>query len=244
MEKNQKHEQEMLEQMLKYASAQSLEALYDEYADETADDSQPSEQLDNAVMQMLADAREKEQQEERARNKAVRYRHMLRRLAAAVALVVAIGAVGGMLVMNVEAWRVPFLNFVFEITGEGTEVRLNGEDELAKQTVSFSVPVPEYLPENFELTNSMDDTVKSYLTYQDDAGNEIIYIFTSSDETMWTKYADQEKENVSINGMNGYLIGGSGQEGITLIWGSEDEVFTLWGEISADELIKIAESIK
>ena len=243
MEQNQKHEQEMLEQILKYASAQSLEALYDEYADKTTDDSQPSEQLDNAVMKMLADAREKEQQEERARNQAVRYRHMLRRLAAAVALVVAIGAVGGMLVMNVEAWRVPFLNFVMEITGEGTEVRLSENDSERNQKVSDTMSRPTYVPEGFAIMNIGKDDSKNFIVYQNDEDKMFIITYSETDQTAWIKYADQDKEKVQINGMEGFIITGTETEGTTIIWGIDEEVYTLWGDIDGDELMKIAQSM-
>lgn len=242
MAQNQKHEQEMLEQMLKYASAQSLEALYDEYADETTDDSQPSEQLDNAVMQMLADAREKEQQEERARNKAARYRRMLRRLAAAVALVVAIGAVGGMLVMNVEAWRVPFLNFLFDRKENETFVQIAGEESILN--IPPDMLIPTYLPEGFSVAETGFDDTKNYIIYRNEENSRIIFTFLESDGTTWKKYADQEKKEISINGMAGYLVAGDENIEDTLIWGMEESVYVLVGDVTSEELIKIAESVR
>lgn len=243
MEQNKKHEQDMLEQMLKYAGAQSLEALYDEYADETADDSQPSEQLDNAVMQMLADAREKEQAAQRAEKKAVGRKRVVRRLAATVALVVAIGAVGSMLVMNVEAWRVPFLNFVLEITGEGTEVRLSENDSENNQKVSDTMSRPTYVPEGFTIMNIGKDDSKNYIVYQNAEDEMFIITYSETDQTAWTKYADQDKEKVQINGMDGFVITGTEAEGTTIIWGIDEEVYTLWGDIDGDELMKIAQSM-
>lgn len=241
MEQDRKHEQEMLEQMLKYASAQSLEALYDQYADGTADDSQPSEQLDNAIMQMLADAREKEQQAERAQNKAVRYRRVLRRLAAAVALVIAVGAIGGMLVMNVEAWRVPFLNFVLEMTGEETTVTFGEEEGNAGITIPDGMKRPKYIPDGFEMVTAYMDSTKGYIVYQDQQEKQIIYSVTYTDEVEIVKYADQEIQEISVNGLQGYIIPGEATN--TIIWGIDEDVYKISGDVEIEELIKMAEKV-
>lgn len=238
MEQNKKHEQEMLEQMLKYASVQSLEALYDEYADDTTDDSQPSEQLQNAVAQMLAEARTKEQAAERAQKKAVRRKHMLRRIAAALALVAAIGAVGGVLVMNVEAWRVPFLNFVFEITGEGTKVSFEDDTPQQEATLSADVPIPQYIPEGYVLMESDNSSVKTYMIYENLQGQRLIFSMFDVNSTQFTKFSDGTQKYVDINGVSGYFI--QNDDTITLIWGNDAEIYSVSGELEEKEIIKIA----
>lgn len=244
MEQNKKHEQEMLEQMLKYASVQSLEALYDEYADDTTDDSQPSEQLQNAVAQMLAEARAKEQAAERAQKKAVRRKHMLRRIAAALALVAAIGAVGGVLVMNVEAWRVPFLNFVLEITGEETSVSVgNSEQKNEKIQVSSNMELPAYIPDGYEIERTGSSVKKEYIIYKNALGNVILFSSFNSDEVELSKYASEAKEEIDINGVRGFIVEGENQAKNSLIWGIEENVYTICGDIAIEEIIRMAESI-
>lgn len=207
MEQNKKHEQEMLEQMLKYASVQSLEALYDEYADDTLDDSQPSEQLNNAVEQMLSEARAKEQAAERAQKKAARRKHMLRRIAAALVLVAAIGAVGGMLVMNVEAWRVPFLNFVMEITGEEISFYIENPNIASEEVrIPEDMKLPVYIPDGFKVSEGGADESQKYVIYRNETDGRIVLVCYVMEEIKWEKHADNALENIKINGMDAYAI--------------------------------------
>lgn len=236
------HKAEMLRQMLKYSAEEMLEEQGDLLSDED-DDSELPPALQDSIRKMIAEKRAKEQEQQKQLAHRELRRKVVKKLVASVSLVVAIGLIGGSLIMSVDAWRIPFLNFVFNLnTDNNTKLTFNNPDEDNPAFIQSELSHPKYVPEGFSVITSTKGTAKDTIIYENSTGGKIYFIRHHSDETLLTLYSNGENTPISINGYDGYLIPYS--DGSAVIWGVEDCIFHIYGNVSQGEIQKIAESVE
>ena len=236
-----KHEEEMLEQMIKFSGKKMLEEQGDLLDEEDGELELPQE-LQDSILKMIEDKRAEEQKQTKQLACRTLRRKIGRKLAASIALVATIGLVGGSVIMSVDAWRIPFLNFVFDIGDKGTDLQFknkNNDDTIGIPTDQIR---PTYLPDGFSVEDSDWGETRSTIVYSNQAGKTIIFSVNQSDETIWTLYSDEERIPVQVNGYDGYTI--QYVDGVSIIWGIEDQVFEIYGDITLSEAMKIAKSVE
>ena len=167
---------------------------------------------------------------------------MSRTMQRAAAWILAIGLAGGALVMAVPEVRAGFRNLVatsFEkyITFESATTSATHSDK--KREYCF-----EYMPENYEETEYSNKLGVKYKfeSIIDDTYFKISYYPCNSISFRY----DNEHSTVTeyeINGNNAYLIYFELDEDYTLTWNDGVNIFRIDGNISADEILKIARNI-
>lgn len=236
-----KHEEEMLEQMIKFSGQKMLEEQGDLLDEEDGELELPQE-LQDSILKMIEDKRAEEQKQTKQLARRTLRRKIGRKLAASIVLVATIGLVGGSVIMSVDAWRIPFLNFVFNIVDEGTDIKFDNPGNDDPVRISPDSIAPTYIPDGFYVVSSSTDAVKDSIVYENSSGEHIVFVRHRSDEAILTLYTNEDKNPININGIEGYLI--EYQEGSSVIWGVEDDVFEVYGNVPPDEVKKIAESVE
>lgn len=238
------HEIEMLEQMIKFSGQKMLEEQGDRL-DAEDDALELPQELQDSILKMIETKRAEEQKQKKRLARQELRRRVARKMAASIALVAAIGLVGGSLIMHVDAWKIPFLNFLFSTGGEGTEIQfddIDGGDNYEPVRVPNGLTRPRYLPNGFFAISSSEGETKHTITYENDDGEVIVFSMYYSDKTVWTVYTDEVREPVQINGYDGYII--RYEDGVTVVWGIENSIYMVYGDISENEILKIAESVE
>lgn len=172
-----------------------------------------------------------------------RGRHALARSAAAAALAAAVTA-GTVLAVSPEA-RAWARNLIVEILEEYTTVRF--VDDTGTQTGAPGAWAPAWLPEGYELVEVVDLGQQGYLKYENSSSAYILLEFSKGNTVYHIDNEHHTAKEVLINGNPGYLLlANSSGEASTLTWADEGSgtSFSLLAELSENELIKIAESVK
>lgn len=235
------HEIEMLEQMIKFSGQKMLEEQGDRL-DAEDDALELPQELQDSILKMIETKRAEEQKQKKRLARQELRRRVARKMAASIALVAAIGLVGGSLIMHVDAWKIPFLNFVFDIGDTGTDVEFRNSDSTDPVGIASDLAYPAYIPEGFSVETSSEGETRNTIVYSNQDGKTIIFSVNQSDKTIWTLYTNEERTPVRVNGYDGYSI--QYTDGISLIWGMEDMIFMLYGEVPDNEIKKIAESVE
>lgn len=243
MKQSDRHEDEieMLEQMIKFSGQKMLEEQGDRL-DAEDDALELPQELQDSIMKMIEAKRAEEQKQKKRLARQELRRRVARKMAASIALVAAIGLVGGSLIMHVDAWKIPFLNFVFDIGDTGTDVEFRNSDSTDPVGIASDLAYPAYIPEGFSVETSSEGETRNTIVYSNQDGKTIIFSVNQSDKTIWTLYTNEERTPVRVNGYDGYSI--QYTDGISLIWGMEDMIFMLYGEVPDNEIKKIAESVE
>ena len=156
---------------------------------------------------------------------------------AKVAVILLIIVVGGVCtVINVEAVRRPFLNWLIDVQETHTSI------QFIPNTSTLSPLDFGYLPEGFQVS-SVDETPAS-ITYhlESSTGEEIIVMESDlgAGISLDTEDADVKKFQLEDK----YPAMSIEKDGLsTIIWPTDLASFLIYGEINCAELIKIAESI-
>ena len=172
-----------------------------------------------------------------------RGRHALARSAAAAALAAAVTA-GTVLAVSPEA-RAWARSLIVEILEEYTTVRF--VDDTGTQTGAPGAWAPAWLPEGYELVEVVDLGQQGYLKYENSSSAYILLEFSKGNTVYHIDNEHHTAKEVLINGNPGYLLlANSSGEASTLTWADEGSgtSFSLLAELSENELIKIAESVK
>ncbi len=122
--------------------------------------------------------------------------------------------------------------------------------EEAQKTASFDIKVPEYLPEGYELarvytfTDGKGNYSGDYMTLVYKNGEKDIHVFERiiNDETAFSAGTDGTLEEIELNGVTAVIM-----DGTSIDWETKDSVsvgISSKGNITKDELIKMAESTK
>ena len=160
----------------------------------------------------------------------------MQRVAAGLLVVI---LVSGVAVMSVSAWRVKFLNFIFDTKQTNTEITTNEDTNQATyNTDLFSL---HYIPEGFSLEKQMIAEDLTYLKFSDSVNDFIISITPLEGKvSLDTENAYCEKININDNEA---LYSETDTENILVIENRE-EIISIKSSLKRDEIIKIAQNLK
>ena len=167
-----------------------------------------------------------------------------RAAAAMLALVVMFSA----MMLTVRAFRIQVLNFLISIEPEFTSFQLkdNSDNQNNGQLIVnwTNAYVPTYIPKGYEVSSiSYSDSAKKIIFTKQEDDSSIVY---TEYDTKNSIAVDTENaslvETVKINGQEGTL---SVKDSITsVVWIKDNHLFTIQGQVSTDEAIKMAEGVR
>ncbi len=169
------------------------------------------------------------------------YFYMINTVAKRVALIVlAIIITLTTTAFSVKAIREAIIEFFVETFTTHSEVSVEGE-EIPIYT-EFERVEPQYLPDGFILSRDLSEKYTCYIVYIDSEANTICYSQNINDGTPFAvDTEDVDFETIYINGLEGIIYENKDINRIT--FGDEKYFYDIYGQISMDELQKIAESI-
>lgn len=158
------------------------------------------------------------------------------RRAACVILVIA--AVMSLAVFSVEAWRVKFMNFVFDSDAPNTKIKFSEE----KQSQEYGDLVEiGYMPIGFALQESEISRRHTYLSFEYE-DKYIQFRLNQIDMYSALDTEDSAVENLKINGCEGIYI--TKPDVNILIWHDDVYAYRITANIGKKDVIKIAENVK
>lgn len=156
----------------------------------------------------------------------------------AACILLAVVVTSGVTVFSVRGLRVRFLNFILETGAPNTDYSFGDDGD---QSYSDDEIALEYIPEGFrlELNKSIRDSVYLHFT-----NNEEYFTFsiTGIDGRASLDTEDRIAENLEVNGKEAVYT--SNKNINSLIWHNDEQVYKIAGNISKDEIIKIAKNVK
>lgn len=158
---------------------------------------------------------------------------------ACIAIIVLVGLTATTL--SVEAIREPFINFVIETYEKFTSIIF--QKDLPPEKLFFTEAIPKYIPDGFVLETQEDDEFGLMMVYKNAENEYIIYSIETADAM--TIQLDTENTNcnkIEINNSDGIIYENKGE--VTVVFADEQNVFTVSGDISRSDAMKIAKSIK
>lgn len=177
-------------------------------------------------------------QADKAENKPKRLRRY-RQMAAGFALILCISAYSA---TQVEAFRIPIMRFFTEVKEKSTLFGTNKDEDTAL-TEHFAEFEPQYVPDGFEVQHIEEDKGGFVINYVN-AEKKLSYRFYFY-EYIGSSDVDTEDgitKGVEINGNQAHIV----QEGekIRVIMNKDFHRFSLIGDLSYENAVRIMESIK
>lgn len=135
----------------------------------------------------------------------------------------------------------PVRRFIQEKFEEYTRVFFSTSSEAPKNHYIADTFMVGALPDGFQLVDQVDMGVFTLYQFEDDTHYFRLQQYSVADyqSSLDTEYQDMER--IEIGGHEGKLIQIDNET--ILIWTLEDSVFTLVGDLSRDDMIRIAGSI-
>lgn len=126
------------------------------------------------------------------------------------------------------------------ITESNTELRYKENDTESSSYSADDVNL-EYVPNGFKLSESRNSGGKIYLRFENKNLTFSLYI-RQLDSTLNVDTENADAKVIKLNGKDAFIT----EKGdiISIIWNSETKSFALSGNLSEEEIIKIAENIK
>lgn len=139
-------------------------------------------------------------------------------------------------VITVEAIRTPFINWLISLQKDSSTIHFKEESDMTDITFG-------YLPEGYEASLVSADSKTTYYSIENDVGNVIFLMINSLDSDSGLN-VDTENAEVSEFSLNGKkAISVKKEDRNTLIWTVGQYSCILEGQLSIEELIRIAENI-
>ena len=161
---------------------------------------------------------------------------VLRKIAACILICLSVGFAALMAIPTVRAsvWD-SVVNFYEKYIKFDFNVTAGGEETIGEYTLG-------YVPDGFVRTDALETDAKNKYRYENEEKFFCIIYYAKNREI---NYDDENGKVhiVDINGVDGYLIEYLGGR-CSLTWQNNKAVFTMDGDLSVDEMIKIAEKIK
>lgn len=161
-----------------------------------------------------------------------------------VAAVVVVCCLSTVTVMQVDAFRLPFLQFFSEIKDKSILFGVRKENDY-NVTEDFAEYEPKYIPKGFNIANVEEDIESGsfYINYIDDENMQTysFYFFYATDN----KAIDSEDSSVNattIAGNKAYVI--QKNDTVRILMYKDNHQYYLQGSISLDDAYKIMESIR
>lgn len=157
-------------------------------------------------------------------------------LTAAVLLFLSVGAF-----LSSEANRIRVFEFVIRRYPEYTEIMVESDVNVPGDVMVEPVD-PSYVPEGYQLKETIHNDMSYMLVYMNEKGTELYYdqgIITQSGMHLDTE--DAVVENVDVEGLKLMTIEKKGH--VMIYWHDDRHIFLLSGDIEKDELMRMAESV-
>ena len=139
-------------------------------------------------------------------------------------------------VITVEAIRTPFINWLISLQKDSSTIHFKEESDMTDITFG-------YLPEGYEASLVSADSKTTYYSIENDVGNVIFLMINSLDSDSGLN-VDTENAEVSEFSLNGKkAISVKKEVRNTLIWTVGQYSCILEGQLSIEEMIRIAENI-
>lgn len=143
---------------------------------------------------------------------------------------------------SVKAIRESVIEFITETFEKFTKVTVENHESIAMQT-EFIKTTPEYVPEGYTVESVIDVLGVYQITYNNKENNPIVYSQEFGNRNIsHINTEDVEYEEIFVNSYEGVFYNINGAN--TIFFANETYLYKVYGQISKDELIKIAESIK
>ena len=142
---------------------------------------------------------------------------------------------------GVKAIRESVIKFITETFEKFTAVSV--ENEEADAQVEIIKTAPQYIPEGYDLKSELEAGVIYKINYMNQDNNSIDYIQKINFGTIANiNTEDIEYEKIIINSFEGLKYVKNTIN--TVVFADETYMYSVYGQVSFDELIKMAESIK
>lgn len=168
-------------------------------------------------------------------------RYWVQKAVACILLTILIGG-GSVLAFSTEA-RAAFVGWIREVYETWFVYKYEGEDQKFPQDTEFQIT---WLPEGFVETSHSASEDQICTFFQDEKSNSIMFLYTRSMEsaTLYIEENGVEAQTVRIGHLYAdlYLDQQSGGAN-ALVWSDRGVLFSLYGNCSGDDLIKIAENV-
>ena len=139
-------------------------------------------------------------------------------------------------VITVEAIRTPFINWLISLQKDSSTIHFKEESDMSDITFG-------YLPEGYEASLVSADSKTTYYSIENDVGNVIFLMINSLDSDSGLN-VDTENAEVSEFSLSGKkAISVKKEDRNTLIWTVGQYSCILEGQLSIEEMIRIAENI-
>ena len=143
-------------------------------------------------------------------------------------------------VTQVEAFRMPLLDFFYQVKEKSTFFGVSA-DSGGKLTKNFQEYEPTYKPEGFVVTEVREDADRFFLKYENEKGNVYRFYFFSKFKDFALDTEETVISTVNINGNKASIIEKRGETRVIMY--EENAMFYLAGTLSPEEAYKIMESI-
>lgn len=147
-------------------------------------------------------------------------------------------------VSNVEALRVPILNFFDNISKQSTSIEIQDNQDYysAFSDQIKGLYLPEYIPATYKI-KSIDKASNIYTVhFENDSGGYIDFSSLKSGSFAGIDSESADSEKLTVNGQSAQLFIKNNLT--TLVFEYDQNAFMVDGILPESELIKIAESIK
>ena len=224
--KNDTYLNKALDLLLDEAAAMANENIGIKLADEAAGDVEFSKEHEKRMKKIFASAKKAERKRGR---RVIRY---AAGIAAVLCLVIAFD------VMNAGALRIKFMNFILETDQPNTDYSFG--DSKAGSYSDDEIAI-DYIPDGFEVDNSKMSEKIIYIKFKKDTQYFILKVEAVSAK-MSIDTEEGNAEHLKVNGCEAVYTTNNNVN--ALIWHDGEYVYRISGNITKEEILKIAQSVR
>ncbi|WP_054875735.1 DUF4367 domain-containing protein [Oxobacter pfennigii] len=149
-----------------------------------------------------------------------------------------------MTTLSVEAFRVKVFNIVTDIREKYSKIEFKERDTIKQGQYSITWDLylyPEYLPDGYYVTDAQKIGDIKIIHFSDEKGKNLEFSQSPINSSLQVDTENVQTKNVVINDSEGMLIEKNGVH--IIIWTKGESALYMIGEISEEEIFKIAESV-
>lgn len=222
--------EELIDTVIRYAAAKQVDEIAAKYSGEDLPAHNFSKDFNRRMKSFFA-----------SKVKKSRSRKIGKWALCACAAMFILMVVSAVTIYSVDAFRVPVLNFLQEISGESTTFyATESSDYSAFEDELHGMYVPRYIPEGYMINGVQNRNVK-FLEYVNKSGNQIRLTNIKENSTL---SLDNEEVGSQIIKVHGEDARSFENEGVNyLLFRFDKHTFLLAGSVDKEELLKIAQSL-
>ena len=170
------------------------------------------------------------------------WRDHRKRIQHTAAMFVALIAAGGVLVTQVDAVRIPVVNFVISVSEKFSEIQIGSSGENSALSEKFQDYLPTYMPEGF-VVESVEETENTFsVLYTNESGGQysIDFYVSAAGGAIDTEEATVMEEK--IHGYSALMI--QKEDQIMVFWYPSGHEYIIAGTISKEDILSILNSIE